>query len=378
MICVHVGVIMESNTYDFTAIRGIQAGAAYYVIMVPLKVVPRLFRFDDDSMPAELRAQRVLNTARVPSIARYITENAGEYILSSLCVSVDGEIEFEPANEDGPLRTVGKLKISMSATILINDGQHRRAAIEEAMRERPLLGDETISVVVFADRGLKRSQQMFADLNIHAVRPTKSIKLLYNHRDTLAALSRNVITAIPLFRDFTDLEHTSISNRSLKLFTLSSLHQATMHLLAKSKDSKIDDDRELAVRFWNHVISHMPDWQRVQTREVAAAELRRDYIHAHGVAVQAIAIAGAQLIAEHPKDWPKRLAKLRDIDWSRANRELWDGRALVAGKVNKSKNNVLLVSNVVFRAMGLPLKDEAARIEALYGSPPVKHLKRAS
>jgi DNA sulfur modification protein DndB len=369
---------MESNTYDFTAIRGIQAGSAYYVIMVPLKVVPRLFRFDDDAVPAELRAQRVLNAARVPAIARYITENPEEYILSSLCVSVDGELEFEPANQDGPLRAVGKLKISMSATILINDGQHRRAAIEEAMRERPLLGDETISVVVFADRGLRRCQQMFADLNIHAVRPTKSIKLLYNHRDTLAGLSRGVIAAIPLFRDFTDLEHTSISNRSLKLFTLSSLHQATALLVAKSKDKEpTADDRELAIRFWNEVIRHMPDWQRVQSREVASAELRRDYIHAHGVAVQAIAIAGAQLLVAHPKDWAKRLAKLRDIDWSRANRELWDGRALVAGKVNKSKNNVILVSNVIRRALGLPLKDEAARIEALYGATPVRRLKKA-
>lgn len=369
---------MESNTYDFTAIRGIQAGTAYYVIMVPLKVVPRLFRFDDDAIPAELRAQRVLNAARVPAIARYITDNADEYILSSLCVSVDGEMEFEPADQGGPLRAVGKLKISMSATILINDGQHRRAAIEEALRERPLLGDETISVVVFADRSLKRSQQMFADLNIHAVRPTKSIKLLYNHRDTLAGLSRGVIAAVPLFRDFTDLEHTSISNRSLKLFTLSSLHQATAQLVAKSKDKPITNaDRDLAIQFWNEVIRHMPDWQRVQSRDVAAAELRRDYIHAHGVAVQAIAIAGAKLLVAHPKDWVKRLAKLRDIDWSRANRELWEGRALVAGKVNKSKNNVILVSNVILRALGLPLKDEAARIEALYGAAPVRRLKKA-
>ena len=154
--------------------------------MVPLKVVSRLFRFDDEAIPAELRAQRVLNKARVPVIARYITDNPSEYILSSLCASVDGEILFEPAEMDGPLRAVGKLRIAMSATILINDGQHRRAAIEEAIRDRTLLGDETISVVVFADRGLKRSQQMFADLNIHAVRPTKSIKLLYNHRDALA------------------------------------------------------------------------------------------------------------------------------------------------------------------------------------------------
>ncbi len=370
---------MDSNSFDFTAIRGIQAGSAYYVIMVQLKVVSKLFRFDDEAVPPVLRAQRILNTARVPTIARYITDNAKEYILSSLCASVDGEIEFEPVETKGPLRNVGKLKISMSATILINDGQHRRAAIEEALAQHPLLGDETISVVIFADRGLKRSQQMFADLNIHAVRPTKSIKLLYNHRDTLAGLSRDVVNAIPLFRDFTDLEHTSISNRSLKLFTLSSLHQATAIIANKSKDEPISEkDHDLVVSFWKEVIRQMPDWQRVETREVAAAELRRDYIHAHGIAVQAIAVAGAQLLKECRRDWQKRLPGLRRIDWARANQSLWEGRALVAGKVNKSKNNVTLVSNVVVSAFGMKLTPEAQRIEALYGGTSAKYLKKAS
>lgn len=370
---------MEGNTYDFTAIRGIQAGAAYYVIMVPLKVVPKLFRFDDEAVPAPLRAQRVLNTARVPPIARYISENPSEYILSSLCASVDGMMAFDPAEPNGALRSVGKLKIAMSATILINDGQHRRAAIEEALRERPALGDESISVVVFADRGLKRSQQMFADLNIHAVRPTKSIKLLYDHRDSLAALSRDVINAIPLFRDFTDLEHTSISNRSMKFFTLSTLHQGICELLRKAKaDSATAADRKLAIEFWTEVIKNMPDWQRVAKRQVTAAELRRDYIHAHGVAVQAIAIAGAKLLSERSRDWTKSLSKLRQIDWSRANRALWDGRALVAGKVNKSRNNVVLVSNVVVRALGLSLDVEAKRLEALYGDGSKQRLRAAS
>ncbi|GAA0580569.1 DNA sulfur modification protein DndB [Rhizomicrobium electricum] len=370
---------MEGNTYDFTAIRGVQAGAAYYVIMVPLKVVPKLFRFDDESVPASLRAQRVLNSARVPAIARYITENPAEYILSSLCASVDGMMEFEPVQAGGALKSVGKLRIAMSATILINDGQHRRAAIEEALRGRPALSDESISVVVFADRGLKRSQQMFADLNIHAVRPTKSIKLLYDHRDSLAALSRDVVNAIPLFRDFTDLEHTSISNRSMKFFTLSSLHQGMCELLGKGKsDTASASDRKLAIEFWTEVIKNMPDWQRVATRDVTAAELRRDYIHAHGVAVQAIAIAGARLVSERPKDWAKALTKLRHIDWSRSNRALWDGRALVAGKVNKSRNNVILVSNVIVRAIGLPLDVEAKRLETLYGGGHQRKLRAAS
>lgn len=93
---------MDGNALAFTAIRGIQAGSAYYVIMVPLKVVPRLFKFDDDAIPADLRAQRVLNRARVPAIANYISDHPGEYILSSLCASIDGEIEFAPAAADGP------------------------------------------------------------------------------------------------------------------------------------------------------------------------------------------------------------------------------------------------------------------------------------
>ena len=358
---------MDGNALAFTAIRGIQAGSAYYVIMVPLKVVPRLFKFDDDAIPADLRAQRVLNRARVPAIANYISDHPGEYILSSLCASIDGEIEFAPAAADGPLRAVGQLRISMSSTILINDGQHRRAAIEEALRERPLLGDETISVVVFADRGLRRSQQMFADLNIHAVRPTKSLQLLYDHRDALARLARHVTREVPLFRDFTCFDSSSISNRSTKLFTLSSLHNATAVLVGKAAGGGVEpDDEALAIMFWTEVIANMPDWRRVGSREVAASELRRDYIHAHAIAVQAIAIAGAQLLSDDPTGWKDRLNALRTISWARSDRGLWDNRALVAGKVNKSRNNVVLVANVVVKALGLQLTEEAERIEGLY------------
>lgn len=359
---------MDVNSYEFTAIRGLQARSAYYVIMVPLKLVSRLFRFDDEAMPAPLRAQRVLNKVRIPAIARYITDHPDEYILSSLCACVDGDMTFEPAAEEGPLRAVGKLRIGMSATILINDGQHRRAAIEEAIKARPFLGDETVSVVVFADQGLRRSQQMFADLNMHAVRPTRSIRLLYNHRDELARLTRGVIEAVPLFNGLTDLEHTSISNRSTKLFTLSSLHQATAQLIGKATSGTIDEsDQALAISFWNAVTKHMPDWQRAASGQVAAAELRRDFIHAHGIALLAIGGAGGQLVATHPKDWESKLKKLEELDWSRSNSELWEGRALHAGVINKSKVNVALTTNVVAKALGLRLTADALALEAKAG-----------
>ena len=39
---------------------------------------------------------------------------------------------------------------------MINDGQHRRAAIEKALVEDPSIGKETVAVVFFKDRGLKK------------------------------------------------------------------------------------------------------------------------------------------------------------------------------------------------------------------------------
>lgn len=360
---------MEANYLEFVAIRGVQAGAAYYVVMCPLKQLARLLRFDDELLPADERAQRVINRARVPAIARYVVENPREYILSSLCASVDGELEFAPAAADGPLRAVGRLRVGMSATLLVNDGQHRRAALEEAVRERPALGDETISVVLFADRGLRRSQQMFADLNSHALRPTKSIRLLYDHRDGMAGLVRRVVRRVPLFRDFTALDTSSISNRSLKLFTLSSLHQATAEFLGRRGPGDPGEEAEdRAVAFWTDVVEAMPDWQAVARRDALASELRRDTLHAHGVAVQAIGYAGHQLAAAVPDEDERRarLRALRGVDWSRANKKLWEGRALVGGKLNKSRPNVLLIANVLLRALDLPLTADGESAERAY------------
>src|ERR1017187_4556666 len=56
------------NAHAFSAIRGIQGGREYYVVMVPLKVVAKIFLFDDAELPADLRAQRILNRGRIPDI----------------------------------------------------------------------------------------------------------------------------------------------------------------------------------------------------------------------------------------------------------------------------------------------------------------------
>lgn len=66
-----------------------------------------------------------------------------------------------PTRESG---NIGELEVDMTATFLINDGQHRKAAIIEAIEFDESLKDETIALVLYRDKGLVRSQQMFTDL----------------------------------------------------------------------------------------------------------------------------------------------------------------------------------------------------------------------
>ena len=257
-------MVDNSFTYTFPALRGIQAGRQYYVSMCPLRLVPRLFTFNDEELDPELRAQRVLNKSRVPAMATYILENPTEYVFSALTASIDAEVEFVAVSEKAEHYNVGWLRVPMSARLIINDGQHRRAAIEAALKERPDIGDETIAIVFFMDLGLARSQQMFADLNRYAIRPTKSLSVLFDHRDPLAAMARDIVSAVDVFDGMTELAKTTISNRSTKLFTLSGIHRATVELLKGSSSLSYDEQRLLAIEFWNAIASHLPEWGQVR------------------------------------------------------------------------------------------------------------------
>jgi DNA sulfur modification protein DndB len=352
---------------SFPAVRGIQAGREYYVAMCPLETVVRLIKLDSDNeaIPPELRAQRVVNKARIPSIARYVVDNPDSYAFSSLTVSVSRAVSFAPFSENGHSGKLGILSVPYDATFLINDGQHRRAAIEQALAESPDLKHETISVVIFVDQGLERSQQLFADLNRYVVRPTPSLSILYDHRDPMALLALDVADAVSVFKGMTEKAKATISNRSTKLFTLSGIFHANCELLGKTKTKKVtEQERALAITFWNEVAKHIPEWQLAAQKKVSPSELRRDYIHAHGIALRALGRAGVDLICQPPAVWKKALDRLKNLDWSRSNAQLWEGRATIAGRISKAHNNIILTTNLIKKTLGLPLNPSEEQIES--------------
>jgi DNA sulfur modification protein DndB len=330
-------------------------------------MIPRLFVFDEEELLPEMRAQRSLNKARIPEMSRYILDNTDDYVFSALTASVDSEVEFEAFGgpSGAPGDRVGTLTIPMTAKFVINDGQHRRAAIHQALIENPQLGDESIAIVMFLDVGLNRCQQMFADLNRYAIRPSKSIGVLYDHRDEMSITAKLVIFRSPLFSDLTELETSNLAARSRKLFTLSAFYNADKALLDGVESASFERRVDLASEYWRIVADQFPEWWLVHRLEVSAGEIRRDFIHTHGTVLHALGKVGNSLLLADltPAAWEPTLRKLREIDWHRGNAGTWEGRAILGGKVSKSAANVLLTTAYIRTALGMPLPPEEQRAD---------------
>lgn len=322
---------------ELPAVSGIQAGRPYYCIMCPWRMVSGLFKYTDNSLPPEMREQRTLNKQRIPEMRDYILANRDSYVFSALTASVDGDMTFIPYKG---IHGLGKLRISSDARILINDGQHRRAAIEAALEADPQLAFEDISIVIYYDLGLTRSQQMFSDLNRHAVRPTKSLDILYDNRDAFSILIKDCIREIPVFNGSVESEKSKISNRSSALFTLSGLYHATKILFSGTPSASPEEARRTVVDFWSAVCDNMDLWKDAKQRDISPEEFRRDYICAHAIALKAIGEVGNLLLncePEHSK-WTSKLAFLNEINWNKTSPEL-QGLVIAKGRISSSHNN---------------------------------------
>lgn len=360
----------DAFSYVFPAIRGVQAGREYYVSMCPMRLLPKLFLFDEEELVPELRAQRTLNRARIPEIARYIVDNKDSYTFSAITASIDGAITFTPVGADtSSTFRMGTLSVSMEARFIVNDGQHRRAAIETALATAPELGDETIAVVFFLDRGLERCQQMFADLNRYAVKPSASLGILYDHRSAAANVAKHLSLTSDLFKNLIETERSSLSARSRKLFTLSALHYSIVELLSEEELQDFSAASRKCQQFWELVGEQIPEWVYVRESKMTAGEVRRDFIHSHAIVLQALGRAGRAIFEQPNPDLAKRIKKLRTIDWSRKNAMTWEGRAMIGGAMAKSGQNVTLTTNELKRVLGLKLtEDEASAEKALLAS----------
>ena len=343
--------------YRFPVVRGIQAGTEYYIAMVPLKTLSKIFHLDDEEIVLpEYRAQRKLNESRIPVISKYILDNRDSYVFSALAASIDGKFSFE-SNEVN--LDTGILQVPMDAHFLINDGQHRKSAILAALKEDSSLEDETISIVFYADQGLKRSQQIFTDLNKNAVKASNSISELYDLRDEMAVITRNVIWNIDFLNTYTDKEKDILGKFSSSLFTLNTFYTANKSIVGRNQ---CNDSEDFLLKYWTLVVNHMKQWQELQDREITKIDLRENFIATQSIVIQAFGRVGNYFYSNDLEMEPY-LKKIDKINWSR-NAKQWYMRAVGKnGRIVTNKKAAMLIANVIKKEIGIPLTQDEKNAE---------------
>ena len=320
-------------------------------------MLSRLFPAEDEIVLPEHRAQRRINEARIPEIKNYILDNRDTYVFSALSASIDGEFKFTPYMDTD----VGLFEVDMESIFLINDGQHRKAAIEAAMKEDPSLEKETISIVFFNDEGLARSQQMFTDLNKHAVKTSNSLATLYDSRDEIAVATKKVIDAIPFFKRYTDKERDILGKNSSSLFTLNMIYKANQKIMHSEKCSA--SDASFLLDYWRLVSDNIIEWQEVLNKTLTKKALRENYIVTLAITISALGKLGRFFYDNSDYKMSDYLPKLQKIDWLRSN-NIWVGRTIREnGKVLNSEEAVSLTCAVIKRELGLPLTKEEKQKE---------------
>lgn len=348
---------------SFPAMRGEIGGRVYFSCLMRLDAIPKMFTFRDwAEFTPEQREQRVLNKNRIPHIAKYILDNEDGYLFASITASYRCAVTFKPLPgcED-----MGFLEMEFEqANFVINDGQHRCAAIAAALKENPALGEQSISVLLFPYENLERVQQMFSDLNRFVAKTSRSLDILYDKRDPLSRIMLEVCEKVPAFKGMVDKDAVSLPARSAKLFTLTALYDATSELIGGDgtgqEDSFHSETVVKVVDFWTTVSKAIPDWMQVKNGHLRSLELRQEKICAHSVVLRAIGGVGHQIMKDSPGDWKSIILELTEIDWRKDNKD-WENICIVAHSVVSNRQARVATRAYIKKQLGLRLTDVEQR-----------------
>lgn len=351
----------DAISYSFPAVKGIQAGKEFYIAQVPFKYLVRFFTFADESLPAELRAQRKVNLNHAKEIGDYVVSNRFDYVLPSITASVNSAMVFDPLSVDGLADRLGVLRIPLDATILINDGQHRRKSAEHFLSADRSLGEETIPVVFFYDEGLKRSMQIFADLNANLVKPSAAINALYDVRNpfnkfVLATLKRHQIN------ELIDKESTTIGAKSQKVWSLVHWKKFFEKLLSVKEKSFYAEGQQLGKlnMFSDTVISQLSSklelWQQVLNGDISSEDLRDQYVAGHAVYLESLALAISPLLNESLEVITDAIDKIAAVPTDKSALH-WNDRCVVADRMVKNSDSVKLTAAFLRQAANIALSD---------------------
>jgi DNA sulfur modification protein DndB len=333
------------------ALRGHLGGVDYYVISLTYASLARYVSPTDPFITdARFRENRTPSKARFREIAQYIIKNPQDYRFSALtcCYGRSGTEEplgWAPATDSYPGNTIGILTLSQNDPLVIVDGQHRLGAIAQAIVEDPSLREENIPVVLFPYISIAHAQQLFSDLNRNAKKTTKSLDILFDHRDLVNTVVQQLVDLVPFFGERVNLEDISVPINSEQVFTLSGIYQSTKPVLEAfgamgdlpvlNHESASQYATTLA-DFWTLLGNLFPEWEQVARGELSIREARNQYLHWNSGVLSAVGELAGWLIRHRHEEWRNLLERAishsDNADWRRESPH-WQGVATAGRQV---------------------------------------------
>lgn len=210
------------------ALRAHMGDWAYYVGVMRLSDIAARVSFADEIHKSEALRQMIQRTLdeskHGPLICKYLLKDR-QRLFNSLVVAVYGgapqwhELAVRgPEKIDPELDSVdrmgvlGFLTLDGNEKLFALDGQHRVSGIKAAVKQKPALGSEEVSVIFVGHetdaRGLERSRRLFTRLNRFAKPVRKEEIIALDEDDSVAIITRRFVDEDPVWKNKISLAKT--------------------------------------------------------------------------------------------------------------------------------------------------------------------------
>jgi DNA sulfur modification protein DndB len=327
--------------FFFPAVRGVQGGKTYFVASVPFRMLKRIMSFDNGDVLD--RSQRAVDPTRARSLSQYLVENPSTFVLPALTGIVeDQELRFDEIGGEGS--NVGRLTLSLDATIKLFDGQHRATGIMNALRDCPALQHNNITIQLFKDMTLAERQQAFSDINANAKPVSASLNMTYNQRNEVITALAAEVAKVEAWQGKIDHERNVIGKGSNALFSFRHVISASRLVIGLSSKTRLTSIEASLIgdvsRWWNEIASSV-GWTLEERPE--------DSVAYTAAGLMALARVPAIMRERRGNKWTmwKAAKALKNIDWKKSN-ELWSGN-LVDSKGNMTSTTAaqIAAANVI-------------------------------
>lgn len=277
-------------------IRGIIGDWTYYSTVMKIKDIVENHRIITVAESPDLYTknindvlQREINPNRINQISKYLLTNK-ERFFSSLTVAIHKgnpqwfdinlgshfQVENEDLNEDELdfiENKFGILSLSGEEQIFALDGQHRLVGLREAIKTKPELGEEEISLIYVVHNVEKkeRTRRLFTVLNKYAEKPKGAELIILDEDDSAAINTRKLVENHPIFKlenSISASKNGNLTSRDLKSFTtLVTLNNINKILYNRKNEFYTRRPSEIALsemyevtsNFWDFLLENFPE-----------------------------------------------------------------------------------------------------------------------